>query len=133
MVMRRGPGLVGTMATAAVVGGTAAAVSGAVSGNQQAKAQEAAAQQAAQTQANQNQQDIQTMQAQMAAMQAQQVQAAVAAAPAPAAAPTAAAPAAAAPATDVVTQLQQLSQLKAAGALTDAQFEAAKAKLLGMA
>jgi len=37
------------------------------------------------------------------------------------------------PTTDVVTQLQQLSQLKAAGALTDAEFDAAKAKLLGLA
>ena len=60
-------------------------------------------------------------------MQAQQVQAAMP--PAPVAAP-APAPAPAAPATDMVAQLQQLSELKNAGALTDAEFQAAKAKLL---
>jgi len=121
--MRRGPGLIGTMATAAVIGGTAAAASGAVQGHQQAKAQEAAGEQAEQQQAYQNQADMEAMKAQMAAMQAQQVQAA-AAPPAPAPAP------AAAPAPDLISQLKQLSDLKAAGALTDAEFEAAKAKLL---
>jgi hypothetical protein len=38
-----------------------------------------------------------------------------------------------APTTDVATQLQQLSKLKTAGALTDAEFEAARAELLGLA
>jgi hypothetical protein len=40
-------------------------------------------------------------------------------------------PAAAAPATDVVAQLGELAKLKDSGALTDAEFEAAKRQLLG--
>jgi hypothetical protein len=128
MVGRRGPGLVGTVARTAVIAGTATAVSGAVIGHQQQKtaqgqAEEAAQQQAAQ-EAAQNSADLEAMKGQMAAMQAQQVQQAVPVAPAPAPAP------AAAPAPDLISQLQQLSALKTAGALTDAEFEAAKAKLL---
>jgi hypothetical protein len=34
-------------------------------------------------------------------------------------------------ATNLLTQLQQLTQLRDAGALTEAEFELAKAKLLG--
>ena len=34
------------------------------------------------------------------------------------------------PAPDLVSQIKQLSDLKTAGALTDAEFEAAKQKLL---
>ena len=41
VVVRRGPGLVGTMARTAVVAGTAAATVGAVQGHQQKKAMEA--------------------------------------------------------------------------------------------
>jgi membrane protease subunit (stomatin/prohibitin family) len=37
---------------------------------------------------------------------------------------------AAAPATDTVTQLQKLADLKSAGILTDAEFQAQKAKIL---
>jgi Short C-terminal domain len=37
---------------------------------------------------------------------------------------------AAAPATDTVTQLKELADLKAQGILTDAEFEAQKAKIL---
>ena len=48
------------------------------------------------------------------------------AAPAPAPAPAAAAPAP----TDVVGQLKQLADLKQSGVLSDAEFEAAKQKLL---
>jgi hypothetical protein len=44
--------------------------------------------------------------------------------------PQAAPPPAAAPGSDLVSQIKQLSDLKAAGALTDAEFEAAKQKLL---
>jgi hypothetical protein len=44
------------------------------------------------------------------------------------AAPAAAAPAA--PAPDPLDQLKQLGELKAAGVLTDAEFEAQKAKIL---
>ncbi|MDN5803816.1 MAG: SHOCT domain-containing protein, partial [Microlunatus sp.] len=61
-------------------------------------------------------------QAQMAAMQAQL--AAMAPPPAPAAAP-------AAGGSDLMTQLKQLADLKSAGLLDDAEFAAAKAKLLG--
>ena len=41
-----------------------------------------------------------------------------------------AAPAAAAPAADPLEQLKQLGELKASGVLTDAEFEAQKAKIL---
>jgi hypothetical protein len=40
------------------------------------------------------------------------------------------APAAAAPAVDPLDQLKQLGELKASGVLTDAEFEAQKAKIL---
>jgi len=53
-------------------------------------------------------------------------------APAPAAAPVAAAPApAAAPEVDLMDQLQKLGDLKAQGILTEEEFAAQKAKLLG--
>jgi hypothetical protein len=58
------------------------------------------------------------------AAQAQQAEPA----PAPAAAPPAPA---AAPAPDPIAQLTQLAALKDSGALTEAEFEAEKAKLLG--
>jgi membrane protease subunit (stomatin/prohibitin family) len=38
---------------------------------------------------------------------------------------------AAAPATDTLTQLQKLADLKSQGILTDAEFQAQKAKILG--
>ncbi|HZO33041.1 MAG TPA: SHOCT domain-containing protein [Chloroflexota bacterium] len=124
---RPGRGIVGTMATAAVVGGTAAAASHAIdrrmTGKDQAKQQEAEAEYAA----VQSQADIEAMQAQMAAMQAQQAQMAMMAQQAQAA-PAPAAPAAGGP--DLMSQLQQLAQLKDAGALTDDEYAAAKAKLL---
>ena len=63
-------------------------------------------------------------QAAMNAAAAQAVAAQQAAAPPP---PPAAAPAG----DDLVTKLNELAQLKAQGVLTDEQFEAAKAKLLG--
>ncbi len=63
-------------------------------------------------------------QKQRAAAQAQ----AAAAAPAPAAAPTPAP----AETNDIVAQLTQLNQLKAAGLIDDAEFAAAKAKALGI-
>ena len=50
-------------------------------------------------------------------------------APPPAPAPPPPAPAAA-PAADPLDQLQKLGELKAAGVLTDAEFEAHKAKIL---
>ena len=42
------------------------------------------------------------------------------------------APAPAAPATDTTAELERLSQLHQSGALTDDEFSAAKAKLLGI-
>jgi uncharacterized protein HemX len=120
MMRRRGPGLVGTMARTAVIAGTATAVSGAVVGHQQKKQQQQMQASAADQAAFDSQQQMAEMQQQMAAMQAQQAQAAVAPAAAPAAAGT-----------DLTSQLKQLADLKAAGVLSDAEFEAAKAKLLG--
>jgi Short C-terminal domain len=64
----------------------------------------------------------------MANKQAAQAQQASAEAPAPAPAP---APAAAAAAPDPIEQLTQLAALKDSGALTEAEFEAQKAKILG--
>ena len=101
---RRGrPGLLGTAARTAVVAGTATAVVGGVKHKQAAK-QEAA------------QQQEQTQQQEAAAQQT----------PPPA-------PAEAAPADvgdDLVAQLEKLASLKDSGVLTEAEFEAAKAKLL---
>jgi hypothetical protein len=123
--IRRGPGLVGTVARTAVIAGTATAVSGAVVGHQQKK-------QAAQQQEAYESQQVADMQAQLDSMQAQQAQAAMApAAAAPAPAPAPAAAAAPAGGADLAGQLQQLAALKAQGILSDAEFEAAKAKLLG--
>ena len=113
------PGLIGMAARTAVVAGTATAVSGAVSGRQQQKAQE-------QAEANAYEQQQQQAQMQQAAQQAAAQQAAMqqAAAPAPAAP--------AAPAVDdLVSQLQNLGSLRDQGLLSDAEFAAAKAKLLG--
>jgi len=128
MRRRRGrPGLVGTMARTAVIAGTASTVVGATQNRQAGKQQAAAEQQAAQQAAFESQAQVAQMQADMEAMKAQQ---AAAAAPAPAA--PAPAPAAAAPAggDDLMAQLTKLGEMKAAGILTDAEFSAAKAKLL---
>jgi putative oligomerization/nucleic acid binding protein len=111
-MMRRRRGLVGAMATTAVVAGTA----GAVRHHQEVKYANQAAQQQADSAAVQNQQEMADMQAQMAQMQAQQAQAAIA--PAATAAPS------------LTDQLNSLAQMKNAGILNDAEFEAAKAKLL---
>jgi transcription initiation factor TFIID subunit TAF12 len=112
---RRGrPGLVGMAARTAVVAGTATAVSGNVQRRQQAKY---ADQQAQQDAAAQQQWEAQQYQAQQAA----------AAAPPPP--PPPAAPAGGG--VDVVAELQKLAALKDQGILNDAEFAAAKAKLLG--
>jgi len=89
------------MARTAVVAGTATAVSNRVSRRQ----------------ANRwsTQEDAQAYQQQQQYQQA---------APAPAPAP-------AAPAADPIEQLEKLGQLKAQGILTEAEFEAQKAKVLG--
>ena len=104
--MGRG-GLLGTAARTAVVAGTATAVVGGVQHRQQGKAQ-----QAADAQAYQEQQ-------QAAAQQAAAEQAAAQQAPPP-------------PASDPIAELERLAKLKEQGILTDEEFTAAKAKLLGI-
>ncbi|MEU2200119.1 SHOCT domain-containing protein [Isoptericola sp. NPDC019482] len=113
------PGLIGTMARTAVITGTAQATSRAM--NRRAASREQQQYEAQQYQAQQAQQEqawAQQQAQQQAQLQAQQ-QAQVAAAPA-------------APAEDdLIAKLKQLGDLKAAGVLSDAEFAAAKAKLLG--
>ena len=135
---RRGRGVVGTVATAAVVGGTMGAVqhhqqkkwSAQEQANYQAQQDQAAAQQAAseqgqqETQQAQKERQLAEMQQQLEAMQAEQAAAATAAPVAEAAAPASAGD-------DMMAQLNQLAQLHASGVLTDQEFAAAKAKLLG--
>lgn len=115
---RGGPGLLNTMGRTAVIAGTATVVSNSVS-NSQAKA----AQQRA------------TAEQQKAAAEQARIDNAVQQALAQQAAPPAAAPPAApAPATggaDRIAQLQQLAELKQSGILSDAEFEAEKARILG--
>ena len=101
--MRRGPGIVGMAARTAVVAGTATAVSGRVGRRQQQKYAT---------------QDAQYAEQQGAAMQ-QGAQEAAAAAPPPPAAP------------DPFEQIEKLAKLHDEGALTDEEFAAAKAKILG--
>lgn len=115
---RGGAGVVGTVARTAVIAGTATAVSRGVSGSMNARAQ--GAQQAQDVKAQQ-QADIQSMQQQLDSIQTQQTQATVTPAPAPAAGTG----------TDLIAQLQQLGDMKTAGLLTDAEFESAKARVLG--
>ena len=94
----------GTMARTAVVAGTATAVSGNVGRRQQARAQSTADEQAA---AEQQQYEPEPQYA----------------APPPAAPPAG---------DDLTAQIQQLSTLKTAGVISEAEFTAAKAKLLGI-
>jgi hypothetical protein len=98
---RRGPGLFGVMARTAVVAGTATVVSGSIREKQ-----------------------VEGAQAKQAAAQQQ----AAAAAPAPAAAPAADS---GAMTSEMITQLKQLAELHTQGILTDDEFAAQKAKLLG--
>lgn len=114
MLMRRPfgrigrPGLLGTMARTAVVAGTATAVVGGVQRHQQARAEQSAE--------LQDYEDRQTADAIDEAARR-------AAAPPQTAAPTGA---------DPVAELERLAALQQAGALTDSEFAAAKAKLLGL-
>ncbi len=112
MMRRMGrPGLVGTMARTAVVAGTATAVSGGVIRHQQNKQAEKA--------------EAQTAEQQAAAPPPPPP-------PPPAPAPEPA-PASALPLGDeTVAQLEQLADLKAKGILSEEEFSAAKAKLLGI-
>lgn len=110
------PGLLGTMARTAVVAGTASTVVGATQRRQAGKAQDKADAQAAQQAAVESQQQMADMQAQMNAMQAQQQQAQPVPPPG---------------GNDMMAELERLGQLKANGILTDDEFAAAKAKILG--
>jgi type IV secretory pathway VirB10-like protein len=121
------PGLVGTMARTAVVAGTATAVAGGVSSRQHAKAAGAAADQQADAQQAAQMAD---MQAQIDQMQTPQ--AAQAAAPPPPPPPPPAAAASTGLTAEAMTQLQQLGELKQQGILTEEEFAASKAKLLGI-
>ncbi|GLZ77261.1 hypothetical protein Afil01_20680 [Actinorhabdospora filicis] len=109
-MVRRPGGLLGTIARTAVVAGTATAVSGAMGRRQDRRAQEQvlAQQQEAEQQAAQQQ------------AYAQQAAAQYAPPPAPAQQQD-----------DLVSRIQELSRLHEAGALSDAEFSAAKTKLLG--
>ena len=112
---RRGPGLMGTMARTAVVAGTATvavkATSNAMGGGQKKQAEAAQNQQIADLQAQQNA----LAQQQAAAQQA-----------------AAAAPAAGGGIDDQLLQIQKLSTLKEQGLLTDEEFTAKKAQILGI-
>ena len=106
------PGLAGTMARTAVIAGTATAVSGGVRNRQEVSAQQAADAQADQQQA--------ALQQQAAAEQA--AQPAAAQSPPPPTAPAG---------DDLIASLERLGTLHSQGVLTDEEFGAAKAKLLG--
>ncbi len=108
-------GLLGTMARTAVVAGTATAVVGGVQRHQQGKADQAYEQQqyeAAESEAAMQQ----------AAQQAAQQQAASASPP----------PAPVAAEDNTIAELERLAALQQQGVLTDAEFSAAKARLLGI-
>jgi hypothetical protein len=104
MVGRRGPGLLGTVARTAVVAGTATATANAVSNRQTRRAQAAADEQA---QPDAQQQAVNDEQQPGASMGASGGD-------------------------DLASKIKQLADLNAAGALSDSEFTAAKAKLLGM-
>jgi hypothetical protein len=130
-MLRRGPGIARLAVGTAVVAGTAGAV-------QHRQQQKYANQAMEQQQAYEQQQmaaQMEAQQQQIAAMQAAQAAQAAAPAPAPAAPAPAPAPAPAAPAAismdEKIAQLQQLSELQKAGILTDEEFAAQKAKILG--
>jgi hypothetical protein len=103
MFGRRGPGLVGAAARTAVIAGTATAVSGRVQRRQHQKYAE---------------QDAVYMESQAAAMERGFEQPAAAAAPAASG--------------DYTAELQKLAELKAAGILTEEEFEAKKRQILGI-
>jgi hypothetical protein len=111
------------MARTAVVAGTATAVHGSMTDKRNAKNAAADDQAYANQAAYESQAQLAEMQREMEALKAQN---AAAAAPAPAPAP-----AAPAGGDDLMAKLQQLADMKAAGILSDDEFAAAKAKLLG--
>ncbi len=99
-------GLLGTAARTAVVAGTATAVAGGLQRRQMARSEQAA--------------EAQAYEEQQQALAAQQAAAQQAPPPPPPAA------------NDTVAELERLAALKTQGVLTDAEFAAAKAKLLGL-
>ncbi len=129
MMRRRGmgragrPGLVGTVARTAVIAGTATAVSNKVSGHQNARAEEKA-----QAQEYQQQQYAAPPPQQYAQPPQQYAQPPQQYAPPQPEYTTAPAP----PGGDeLLDKLQQLGDLKDRGLLTQAEFDAQKARLLG--
>jgi len=106
-------GLIGGMARTAVIAGTATAVSNRVSRRQARRWQ-----QQADDQYDNTQQQDQNAQPQYAQQQYQQMQPQAAPPPPPAAAP------------DTLEQLKELAELKNQGILTQAEFDAQKAKIL---
>ncbi len=120
-MMRRGigrvgrPSLVGTMARTAVVAGTATAVAGGMSRRQQGKAQQAADAQAYEQQ-QQQAADRRPSRRFVGRSSATACRRSCASRRRR---------------SDVIAQLTKLGELKAQGILTDAEFEAQKAKLLG--
>lgn len=106
------PGLIGAAARTAVIAGTATATSNAVNRRQTARAQQQAEAQAYERQ------------------QYEQQQYAASPPPPPTAPPTPAAPAAPAE-SDLTAQLTKLGELHTQGILSDAEFAAAKQRLLG--
>jgi hypothetical protein len=104
-------GLIGGIARTAVVAGTATAVSNRVSRRQ---GNRWAAKDQQQAEADQQQAEAEAYEQDQAAAQQQ--------------APPPQAPAA--PQADMLTQLQQLGELKASGVLTEEEFAAQKAKIL---
>src|SRR5688572_9283992 len=114
MRRRGGRGIIGTMATTAVVAGTAGAVHHRQDQRYQNKEMEQQQQYQAQQATYDSQSQIASLQNQVDALQRQ---------PTGAAPPTTSKP-------DITAQLLQLSSMQAAGLLTPEQFEAAKNKLL---
>ncbi|WAA67497.1 SHOCT domain-containing protein [Microbacterium oxydans] len=103
------PGLLGLAARTAVVAGTATAVSGGMMRHRERRAQEEYEQEQ---------------------YESAQQQAAIDSAAQAAAVPRTAAPPAAAGGSDMVAELQKLAALRSSGALTEQEFDAAKARLL---
>ncbi len=108
MVGRRGPGLLGTVARTAVVAGTATATANAVSNRQTRRAQAAADEQSQQPAQQQTTYDQP-----------------------PSGQPSSGGSTEASDGSDLTGKLQQLADLNASGALSDAEFAAAKSRLLG--
>jgi hypothetical protein len=118
------PGLARGIARTAVIAGTATAVSGRVARRQAARYTEQDAQLAADRNAAYQRDMGYTEPPPQYAPQPQYAQPQYAPPPAPAAEPAAAAD-------PMFTKLQQLADLHASGVLTDDEFSAAKAKVLG--